>query len=840
MKEHLGSGNFPRNIAAAICNLTLCEGGEAKMVNDGAVIALRMILGHQVANNPRSNISSICVQALFNLTCVTEIYAGLETVIKALIALVPTGTIDPRSVTATACCNCSNFFKLRVRMLEAGAVQVLTNVGSSKPRSLEDGSGGGGGGGDKSERGVLPIVSVEGIEASKDLAYHAAVCFHNMATARSCRADMVIRGAASVMVSLSDNTTSLELLHCVAATLQKLALDVSSRKRIIKDGAVRAIYNVISAPGAKDNKKTAYQCAMTLYNLSAFEDCVLDIVRDGAIETLVDLCAVPDYQTRSSCATAFCNILSNEQVHDIILRSRALPTLFSVAEQVSEASIVEPLSFAFHNLSCGGSTRKAAVAAGIVAPLVGFSHFREPSILRCCSAALCNLAAVNDNIEKMVSDGVLGALSRMLLSGTPEVTSLCSGALATIAYDHASHEELVKQGLLCSVVKACIDKNCDANTRQACCSVLASLSFFPQSRIPMRDLGVIPGFMTPEFMQIARADEAGTGRRCATVLCNLACETVLRKEMVDSGVVSVMDDLSNTYSENTLQDCAKCFCNLSCDPETPVPMVEQGAVLTLMMICMVRSVSDTTKLMCAKALLNLVTPSTLTMILGTGIVHALASLSSIECEETMDICAELFCVVSCNEEGRGVIAERQSTLQGLFSLMRSKSKETQVTCGKAVCNLLRYPESQMATAKSGALLVIKVLATLGSEETEVTCAEALAMLSLDDKSRSIVINERACSVLVMLTQSAQPATVLAAVRAMSCLSYHKRLRAPLIEAGTVSSLLCIVLNGRYMDEIMEDCARTLCYLSISHSNREQVSEGQGLHTTPHHTVVHPH
>ena len=105
--------------------------------------------------------------------------------------------------------------------------------------------------------------------------------------------------------------------------------------------------------------------------------------------------------------------------------------------------------------------------------------------------------------------------------------------------------------------------------------------------------------------------------------------------------------------------------------------------------------------------------------------------------------------------------------------MRSKSRETQVTCGKAVCNLLRCPESQMATAKSGAPLVIKVLATLGSEETEVTCAEALAMLSLDDKTRSIVINERACSVLVLLTQSQQPATVIAAVRAMSCLSYHK-------------------------------------------------------------------
>ena len=59
--------------------------------------------------------------------------------------------------------------------------------------------------------------------------------------------------------------------------------------------------------------------------------------------------------------------------------------------------------------------------------------------------------------------------------------------------------------------------------------------------------------------------------------------------------------------------------------------------------------------------------------------------------------------------------------------LSAKISYASVTCGKAVCNLLRYPESQMATAKSGALLVIKVLATLGSEETEVTCAEALAM-----------------------------------------------------------------------------------------------------------------
>ena len=140
-----------------------------------------------------------------------------------------------------------------------------------------------------------------------------------------------------------------------------------------------------------------------------------------------------------------------------------------------------------------------------------------------------------------------------------------------------------------------------------------------------------------------------------------------------------MADLSNTYSENTLQDCAKCLCNLSCGGgRTADAMVQQNAVGTLMMICMVRSVSDETKLMCAKALLNLVSPETLALILGTGIVHALAALSSQESEETMQICANLFNMITQNEDGRIAIASRSSTLRGLFSLMRSKTTGTQV------------------------------------------------------------------------------------------------------------------------------------------------------------------
>ena len=109
----------------------------------------------------------------------------------------------------------------------------------------------------------------------------------------------------------------------------------------------------------------------------------------------------------------------------------------------------------------------------------------------------------------------------------------------------------------------------------------------------------------------------------------------------------------------------------------------------------------------------------------------------------------------------------------------------QIICGKAVCNLLRYPESQMATARCGALPVIKVLATLQSEECKISCTCALAVLSTHQACRQIIIQERAASVLVLLSQSTEKKTVVVD-KSWSCLSFYPNLRSALVMLGSQS------------------------------------------------------
>ena len=103
-------------------------------------------------------------------------------------------------------------------------------------------------------------------------------------------------------------------------------------------------------------------------------------------------------------------------------------------------------------------------------------------------------------------------------------------------------------------------------------------------------------------------NDATTRLRCAVAFANLSYEVTVQRMMVESGVVPIIAELSNSYSEDNQLYCAKALCNLGCHFGSEVKIVEQGGVSALMMICMVRAVNHSSKQVCAKALLNLLIP----------------------------------------------------------------------------------------------------------------------------------------------------------------------------------------------------------------------------------------
>ena len=97
------------------------ENGEAIMARDGALVALMILFGTKGLK-----LLPICVQALYNLTCINEYFKDIERIAKALINIPLSIEFDPYPHMIKALVNCTRFPRTRSRIIEDGALEHIT------------------------------------------------------------------------------------------------------------------------------------------------------------------------------------------------------------------------------------------------------------------------------------------------------------------------------------------------------------------------------------------------------------------------------------------------------------------------------------------------------------------------------------------------------------------------------------------------------------------------------------------------------------------------------------------------------------------------------------------
>lgn len=266
--------------------------------------------------------------------------------------------------------------------------------------------------------------------------------------------------------------------------------------------------------------------------------------------------------------------------------------------------------------------------------------------------------------------------------------------------------------------------------------------------------------------------------------------------------------------------CAKALCNLGCHNGSEKKIVEQGGVKTLMMICMVRAVKQFTKQVSAKALLNLLNDDNLVdLVEQHDLVKVIASLSKRptppkkEDETLLKVCAEIFLKLSGHDVGRKYLIARESTLEAVFKLMRSKDVQTQTHTGKTACNLIACADSQTAAVSAGAVLVLKNMCTISAEGIKEHCAWSFFLVCGKEKYRNEIVKNQVLPVIILLARSINKATQLSCVRALCNMAYHQSTRRALLESGTVAAI--VRLTSECMDtRILEMCTYIISYLSL--------------------------
>ena len=175
------------------------------------------------------------------------------------------------------------------------------------------------------------------------------------------------------------------------------------------------------------------------------------------------------------------------------------------------------------------------------------------------------------------------------------------------------------------------------------CAVLAVFSY----DIEAHEMLAAENIMRVLFDNI-KAEDGVTRELVATSLCNVSVNSTASNVMIKMGVVEVLATLSSSTSETILELCAKCICNLTCNVLLHPKMMENKVLEIILMISLVRTVSDNTKLICAKALLNLVTDDNLHAMEHSGAVRVFATLSMRPVPVLQQICSKGFYLLTLN------------------------------------------------------------------------------------------------------------------------------------------------------------------------------------------------
>ena len=416
----------------------------------------------------------------------------------------------------------------------------------------------------------------------------------------------------------------------------------------------------------------------------------------------------------------------------------------------------------------------------------------EIVIREACCVAVCRIALRLGALDTKRRQRIANLLFDMLqtVDELPVLENAIAGVRALSEQD-ICHKELLSEDLILRVAEIAFKHMSEKSLCRMCCAVLAVLSYDTASHPGLSSVTVLN-----VLFAITKCDDITTREFVAACLCNVSIDIGTSTRMIEKGVVEVIASLSGATSERIQELCAKCICNLTCAVEMHTQIIHHKVLQTILMISLVRSVSEVTKRLCARSLLNMLTESNWMAILDAGGIRAFSTLSLITCDITQHICARAFLIFSAYEKGREEIVNRRTVLHSLFGLVKNESMKTKILVGKTVCNLLACNVTMKAAIGGGALSVLKIIAILDVEELREAVAKVLIIMANTQQLYPYLFREPVVPVLVLILQKSINVAFNCALHALTSMSKVDSFRKLLIEKGCVSTIVNVIINGK--------------------------------------------
>ena len=471
-----------------------------------------------------------------------------------------------------------------------------------------------------------------------------------------------------IVLSLAKAGDAASRLRCSSA-LRSLSMTRSNLELLLNAGSLTICFDIMRVERNSSGGLTGseFNCMVVICNMLQDLGTRNDTIDAGALTAIfpslrdnqpaaLDLCSATLFQlVQSTSPTSWEAAASEESIGAMLALSR-IGSPSTVWRSVATFSLLSGDENVRQRL-VGSSSMREKTLSVLVSLLgaesgqadgkkTGSQQLPERAVFmvrRCAVVALANLAQVDDDgLRLEIAQKAMDRLIPMATSGDTQTKMWLISLFCLLSFSPGACSEIARKGG-CTAI--CVLSNLSDPSAAARCGVA--------------------------FQNMSAADDINSKTDNGNI----------RSRMIQDGVVVSLLGLCSSHDEETRLHCVSAMCNLACQRGSEKIITKQGAISELMIVALVRAITDKTKVVCAQTLMNLLVDGTADFMIREGLIWALSELSKLKgYPGVVRAAAVAFAVIVANPKSRERLIQEKGAINSLMKLLRVDDQETKNLC----------------------------------------------------------------------------------------------------------------------------------------------------------------
>ena len=780
----LSSYNIPvirGDCIKALCNLSTVVGNEHKIVKEGGA-SVAMQASHLTKYLKYSMIM------LLNLSCVEDKYNRIEDVTDSILHIfeheVDHFTEELDSLLLSILVNLSTVKQMQLRLVEDGAMKVV-------------------------ERNIYSDAS--------NVRELVAKLLKNLSMEARTRIKLVDSGIIDILLQMSNDTSNV-VRDAALITFHNLAKEVSCREKVVVAGAVKVVVQIATEDGITQD--LARSCSGILRILCDDSSIIKYLMRDGLVKSLISLVVHEDSQVQQTIAEAMCALFSKEKFTQDLISLGCVSVLVQLSTEYISEVTAEWCAYALLSLCYGGVCPSEILSDAILPCVLTLcqSNGGELKTRIFCATALAELTRMPD-ISNTNTIKMLVYLLRN--EKDEEVKTDCATALYNLAVSEANCEEMLGSGALLPIIS--LTKSHHLATKIRCAAILSRLTSYPEYHdiLSKEDLR--------RLLNLSTIDALETQKRVVMTLSNLSVNVKLRNMLLEIEETNeAIKLLISKPDESIREGCSSIICNLCSAPGSEKEIVKAGMVPSLLVTALLATDRIETKLVCVKALLNLIMDeSCRKSMINDGLIWGLSSLclqAGKENYEIKRICA--MCLANLSKDFGSEMLQSSVAVQTVMSLVVEREVIILQYGSRILLNMLKASSDDDEKFRCAAVEQMAIISSDHEEVSKLTIL-CLCLSSQSESCRNVIVRSGVLHSIDATTIFREAELSYAYLTMFGNIAQNASMREYLLDNKIVSKFEEI--SNTVQPYIHICLAKSMYYVTCCKSNIERFSRDTILH-----------